>query len=1003
MRRKTVASAPSDARERRISARLVDETPHRRRLALAELDLGCSAALYALRSVLARDDDATLRARAAERLRAVDPSIDAAVRGAIEEALAGALQDRSALVREAASRTLGTLAAAGAMEALCDSVRADPEWKVRRAAARSLARIVATSPEHSEGTAALIDALDDPFWRVRYAAIQALAGLESASRAARSCSPKSARQAAAIAYLGAIERGEVDGSTAPHEPVVVTPDPADVALGDDDPAVVAARIFAASPEQADGGALVLALSSPHASLRRAAIRALCARARSDEITAALAWLDEPKILYAAGAARRLLSRARSRELVTHVLGDAAAGKSARAWALEQVVKLDPDPEGELLKKASTDAAPIVRRAALRGLARLGDKQALLDALVDPDEATRASVIEMLAPAIGEPSVQAALSWSAHSSRGERVRTSAAMLPMGALLSIVREGAEKWSDAGTLLWMKSEARLALSSPWTWARAEAAAILARLGDLSDALRETMARDPDPWIRESVLNEALAITALTEDPDPFVRRAAASIALVPRRPSPKAARAKRGRGRGAERPPEKKETPSVPSHCVLAAASDDAVIRARCAAALDERAPLGLTLLLQLSRDPSPMVRAAAADRLDHLEGNAECMRLVLDPATPEDLLLAAHARLAAQPTEEGFQALASAIQSEATSAGAKEALRAIGLVYPDNIANRIQLHEPAPGPGRILPDSIDDARASETTSGAPGAVESAPPARAEADVSPRRSRGGAVEMRPLGDTGMVVAPLGLSGASGISPAGLEEARRRGVNLFFWEPRYRAMTEMISRSRHRREMVIVAGSYEADARSIERDADRALRRLRVDTIGVMLLFWVRSRARLEEGAYEALCRLKERGKVRAIGFSTHLRDLAESAICAQRWDVLMCRLSAVHPGAERSLLPAAKARGVGVIAFSALCYGRLLSDPNSKVKAADGYRYALSQPGVSVCLSAPRRWRELEENLTVLDRSLLPPSELERLRAIGERARAENQAFSRLVHRA
>jgi hypothetical protein len=52
--------------------------------------------------------------------------------------------------------------------------------------------------------------------------------------------------------------------------------------------------------------------------------------------------------------------------------------------------------------------------------------------------------------------------------------------------------------------------------------------------------------------------------------------------------------------------------------------------------------------------------------------------------------------------------------------------------------------------------------------------------------------------------------------------------------------------------------------------------------------------------------------------------------------------------------------------------------------------------------VCLSAPRRWRELSENLTVLERPVLAAPDIERLRAHGERVHASNRAFTRLVHR-
>ena len=254
------------------------------------------------------------------------------------------------------------------------------------------------------------------------------------------------------------------------------------------------------------------------------------------------------------------------------------------------------------------------------------------------------------------------------------------------------------------------------------------------------------------------------------------------------------------------------------------------------------------------------------------------------------------------------------------------------------------------------------------------------------------------RPLGKTGLDVAPLGISGAHDLPLGQLERARDAGVNLFFWEPEYRSLETLVKRAEKKEELVVVAGSYEADARTIERDIDRALRRLRLDALGVMLLFWVRSPARLSDEAYGALVRAKEKGKVRAIGFSTHLRELATSAIETRPWDVVMARHSAAHPALETTLLPVARARGVGVIAFSALVYGRMLA--SREVSAADCYRYTLTQPGVSVCLSAPRRQRELEENLAVLRAPTLDPATEARLREHGVRVRDENRTFMSLV---
>ena len=224
---------------------------------------------------------------------------------------------------------------------------------------------------------------------------------------------------------------------------------------------------------------------------------------------------------------------------------------------------------------------------------------------------------------------------------------------------------------------------------------------------------------------------------------------------------------------------------------------------------------------------------------------------------------------------------------------------------------------------------------------------------------------VAHRPFERAGFEVAPLAISGADHSSPRALDLAADAGVDLWFWKPSYDSLTTFL---RGRRDGHVIAGSYHADARSIETDVDRALRRLGRDTLDVLLLFWSRSPARVDAEAYAAIAHLVQRGKVRALGFSTHDRGLARTAIETSPWDVVMIRHSAAHPGIETELLPVARERGTAIVTFSALCYGRMVSGPGAP-SPADCYRYSLSQPGVTACISAPRRTHELVENVAAL----------------------------------
>jgi aryl-alcohol dehydrogenase-like predicted oxidoreductase len=254
----------------------------------------------------------------------------------------------------------------------------------------------------------------------------------------------------------------------------------------------------------------------------------------------------------------------------------------------------------------------------------------------------------------------------------------------------------------------------------------------------------------------------------------------------------------------------------------------------------------------------------------------------------------------------------------------------------------------------------------------------------------------DVRTLGSTGIRVHPFGLSGAHGLAFEDFARAHERGVNLYFWEPTHRELARFL---RARPEAVVVSGTYHADADSIERDVERALRVLKRESLDVFLAFWTRSMARLE-ATRDILASLVRRGWVRAFGVSTHDRELAVRA-AEDAFDVVMVRHSAAHRGAEATVLPRCAGLGKGVLTFSNLCYGRMLhrtpAAMSSPVTAPDCYRYSLSQPGVDACIAAPRRTSELLENLVVADVPTLSPARAAELREHGKHVYERSKAWS------
>jgi hypothetical protein len=259
------------------------------------------------------------------------------------------------------------------------------------------------------------------------------------------------------------------------------------------------------------------------------------------------------------------------------------------------------------------------------------------------------------------------------------------------------------------------------------------------------------------------------------------------------------------------------------------------------------------------------------------------------------------------------------------------------------------------------------------------------------------------RPLGRGGPLMSVVGVSGHYGLPVEGFVRAFESGVNLMFWEPNYRTMTDFCVRlsPADRGTIHLVAGTFEADGERIRRDAERALRSLKAERLALFLLFWVQSWERVTPDVRAVLERLKAEGKVAAYGLSTHSRPLAVEAMEAG-WDPVMVRHSAAHRGAEERIFPRAAELGASLITFNNTCYGRLLEprEGGPAPSAADCYRFSLMQPAVRCCFSAPATMEQLDENLAALRDPSLPDDRRCRLEEHGAALYREETIFRRLV---
>ena len=238
------------------------------------------------------------------------------------------------------------------------------------------------------------------------------------------------------------------------------------------------------------------------------------------------------------------------------------------------------------------------------------------------------------------------------------------------------------------------------------------------------------------------------------------------------------------------------------------------------------------------------------------------------------------------------------------------------------------------------------------------------------------------------------LGLAASFGIDEAGIQEALDAGLNYVFYTRGVleRPVREALRRDRER--LVIATGPVLGWFRgSIRRAAEKRLRALGTDYLDVFQLYWLSRMSAWTPGNVEELLRLREEGKVRALGVSIHDRPRAGKLAESSPLDQLMIRYNAAHPGAERDIFPHMSPGKPTILAYTATAWRKLLKRPSGwtgpVMTAGDCYRFQLSNPHVDLAWTGPANREQLEENLKALEKGPLTDDEQQWMRAFGKAA--------------
>ena len=249
------------------------------------------------------------------------------------------------------------------------------------------------------------------------------------------------------------------------------------------------------------------------------------------------------------------------------------------------------------------------------------------------------------------------------------------------------------------------------------------------------------------------------------------------------------------------------------------------------------------------------------------------------------------------------------------------------------------------------------------------------------------------------------MGIAGNYGIDSSDVEWAAEQGANYWVWGASFKKVTagikEVIRKNREKNVVALLGWGF--FGWQVRQSIEKALRELNTDYLDVFKLGWLGRTSIYSQGVVDSLLKLKQEGKIKAIGTSIHDRQRAGQLALDSELDLLMIRYNAKHTGAEEDIFPHLTKRNPAVVSYTALAWQQLINPvkgievapwPGSKEEAKIPpltpelcYRFVLSNPHIHLVLTGPKNREQLMMNFRAMQQGTLTPEELNWIRQYGK----------------
>jgi uncharacterized protein len=252
------------------------------------------------------------------------------------------------------------------------------------------------------------------------------------------------------------------------------------------------------------------------------------------------------------------------------------------------------------------------------------------------------------------------------------------------------------------------------------------------------------------------------------------------------------------------------------------------------------------------------------------------------------------------------------------------------------------------------------------------------------------------RPLGATGIEMSDVSFGGGGIGNPEVVALAVERGINYFDTSPDYsRTGSEQVigqALKPHRQKVFIASKFCTAEGHlpkdtpvpTIIASVEASLRRLQTDYLDVAIIHECNDLARLMAPTFhEAFDRLREQGKVRFLGVSSHtpnLEQVMRHAVDSGRFQMLLVAYNFKNWPDLTNIFRDAKSRGIGVVAMKTLkgARGTVLKDfaGGKQAFSQAAFKWVLSNPDVSGLVVSIQDFQQIDEYLYASGQPLTGP---------------------------